>query len=145
MISIVTFLPLATVLALLLVPRTNDRAIRLVSLFGSLATLGFALALLLAFSHDPGSKGFQLIEQRSWIPRLGISYKVGVDGISLFLVVLTAVLTPISILASWSAIEKRVLEFHASLLILETGILGVFVALDLVLFYVFWEVMLIPM
>jgi NADH-quinone oxidoreductase subunit M len=144
MISILTFLPVATSLALLLVGR-SARAIRLTALFGSLATFGFALALLCSF--DPALKGYQppFTESWKWVPSLGISYKVGIDGISLFLVALAALLTPIAILSSWTSIEKRVLEFHVSLLLLETGMIGVFVAMDLVLFYVFWEVMLIPM
>ncbi len=145
MISIITFLPVATVLALFLVSRGSDRAVRFIALFGSLATLGFALALL--FSFSPETRGFQpqLTEQWSWVPSLGISYKVGLDGISLFLVVLAALLTPIAILSSWTSIGKRILEFHIAILLLETGMIGVFVAMDLVLFYVFWEVMLIPM
>jgi len=143
MITILTFLPLATVLALLFIARNNPKRVRVVALFGSLVTLGFALALLLSF--EPTSQGFQLAESWRWVPSLGISYKVGIDGISLFMVILTAFLTPIAVLCSWSSVSKRVLEFHVALLFLETGMIGVFVALDLVLFYVFWEVMLIPM
>ncbi len=145
MISIITFLPVATVLALLLVSRGSERAVRFIALFGSLATLGFALALL--FSFSPETRGFQpqLTEQWRWIQSLGVSYKVGLDGISLFLVVLAALLTPIAILSSWTSVQKRILEFHIAILLLETGMIGVFVAMDLVLFYVFWEVMLIPM
>jgi len=145
MLSIITFLPALTVIALLLIPRANEKAIRYTALFGSLATLGFALALLAFF--DPTIQGYQtrLAEKWVWVRSLGISYQLGLDGISLFLVILTAVLTPIAILCSWTSVEKRVLEFHAALLLLETGIVGVFVAMDLVLFYVFWEVMLIPM
>jgi len=145
MISIVTFLPAATVIALLFLARTNQKAIRMTALFGSLANLGFALSLIASF--DPAVAGYQehLTEEWKWVPSLGISYRVGIDGISLFLVVLTALLTPIAILCSWTSVEKRVLEFHVSLLLLATGLIGVFVAMDLVLFYVFWEVMLIPM
>ena len=80
-----------------------------------------------------------------WIPSLGVQYHVGIDGISLFLVLLTTVLTPIAILSSWNSIEKRVREYYLFMLMLETGMIGVFVALDLFLFYVFWEVMLVPM
>ena len=143
MITILTFLPLATVLALLLIPKNDSKKVRVVALFGSLATLGFALALLLSF--EPATQGFQLVEHWRWIPSIGVSYKVGIDGISLFMVILTAFLTPIAILCSWTSVSKRVLEFHVALLFLATGMIGVFVALDLVLFYVFWEVMLIPM
>jgi NADH-quinone oxidoreductase subunit M len=145
MISIVTFLPAATIIPLLFLARTNQKAIRMTALFGSLATLGFALSLIVSF--DPSAAGYQehLTEEWRWIPSLGISYRVGIDGFSLFLVVLTALLTPIAILCSWTSIEKRILEFHVSLLLLATGLIGVFVAMDLVLFYIFWEVMLIPM
>ncbi|HZN57197.1 MAG TPA: proton-conducting transporter membrane subunit, partial [Planctomycetota bacterium] len=145
MISIITFLPVATVLAMLVVSRAGDRTARWTALFGSLATLGFALALLVSF--DPTVKGYQpgLTETWSWVPSFGISYKVGIDGISLFLVLLAALLTPIAILCSWTSVERRVQEFHVAILLLETGMIGVFVAMDLLLFYVFWEVMLIPM
>jgi NADH-quinone oxidoreductase subunit M len=145
MISIITFLPVATVLAMLVVSRAGDRTARWTALFGSLATLGFALALLVSF--DPAVKGYQpgLTETWSWVPSFGISYKVGIDGISLFLVLLAALLTPIAILCSWTSVERRVQEFHVAILLLETGMIGVFVAMDLLLFYVFWEVMLIPM
>jgi NADH-quinone oxidoreductase subunit M len=110
MISILTFLPVATSLALLLVGR-SARAIRLTALFGSLATFGFALALLCSF--DPTLKGYQpyLTESSRWVPSLGISYKVGIGGISLFLVALAA-LTAHRVLSSWTSIEKRVLEFR---------------------------------
>jgi NADH-quinone oxidoreductase subunit M len=119
--------------------------VRVTALVGSLATLGFSLALLVSF--EPALKGYQpqLTESSKWIPAFGISYTVGIDGISLFLVVLAALLTPISVLCSWTQVTKHVLAFHVSLLFLETGMIGVFVAMDLVLFYVFWEVMLIPM
>ena len=88
---------------------------------------------------------YQFEEQRAWIPSLGISYHLGIDGISLLLVLLTTFLMPLTLLASWHSIEKRWKEFAVTMLLLETGMLGVFVALDLFLFYVFWEAMLIPM
>jgi NADH-quinone oxidoreductase subunit M len=145
MITTLTFLPVVTALVLLFLSKRNPQTIRVTTLFGSLATLGFALALLHIF--DPSVKGYQdkLTETLEWIPSLKIYYKVGIDGISLFMVILTAVLTPIAVLASWRSIGQRVLEFHVALLFLETGMMGVFVAMDLILFYVFWEVMLIPM
>ena len=87
----------------------------------------------------------QFVVNKPWIASLGVSYHLGIDGISLFLVLLTTLLTAISILSSWTAVEDRVKGFMVSLLILETGMLGVFVSLDLFLFYIFWEVMLIPM
>src|SRR6266550_1125034 len=92
-----------------------------------------------------GVANFQMAEQVAWIPQWGIDYRLGVDGVSLFLVLLTTVLTPIVVLASWGDIHRRVKEFFAFLLVLETGMLGTLVALDMFLFYVFWEVMLVPM
>jgi NADH-quinone oxidoreductase subunit M len=96
-------------------------------------------------SFDPNNPGFQMEERADWIPQYGISYHLGVDGISLLLVLLTTLLVPIVILASWSSISEHVKGFHIALLLLTTGMLGAFVALDLFLFYVFWELMLIPM
>src|SRR6266550_4707015 len=92
-----------------------------------------------------GVANFQMAEQVAWIPQWGIDYRLGVDGVSLFLVLLTTVLTPIVVLASWGDIHRRVKEFFAFLLVLETGMLGTLLALDMFLFYVFWEVMLVPM
>src|SRR5579885_3495806 len=88
---------------------------------------------------------FALVQRVAWIPAWGIEYRVGVDGISLLLVLLTAFLTPVVVLASWGDIHRWDRAFYASLLVLETGMLGAFVALDLFLFYVFWELMLVPM
>ena len=142
MLSAITFLPALTAIVLLLLPRSDARAVRLVSLLGSLLTLALALALCLSF--DPSATS-RWEERREWVPSLGVSYRLGVDGLSLFLVALTALLAPISIAASWKSVERRVLEFHLALLLLETGMVGAFLALDLVLFYVFWELMLVPM
>ena len=150
MLTLTVFLPAITALLLLVIPRDNRPAIRATALFGSLVTLGFALALLTLF--DPGKmtidgapSDFQFVEEHEWIPSLGVGYLVGIDGISLFLVVLSALITPIAVLCSWRSVSTRVREFHVALLFLECGMIGVFVALDLVLFYTFWEVMLIPM
>ena len=87
----------------------------------------------------------QFVERYKWIPQLGVDYFVGVDGISLLLVLLTTLLGFIAILSSWSAIKTRVKEYYIFMLILQTGMMGVFVALDFVLFYIFWEIMLVPM
>jgi NADH-quinone oxidoreductase subunit M len=121
----------------------STRAIRNIALIVSLFTLLISLPLFSSFdSSNPGMQFEQLVP---WIPSLGVQYHVGIDGISLFLVLLTTVLTPIAILSSWNSIEKRVREYYLFMLMLETGMIGVFVALDLFLFYVFWEVMLVPM
>lgn len=145
MISLTLILPVTTAILICLIPRGNERSVRYTAFFGSVATLGFALTLLMRFDPAEGGYQTQLAESYPWIPSLGISYKVGIDGISIFMVILTALLTPIALLCSWRSIVKRVPEFHISLLVLEAGMLGVFVATDLILFYVFWEVMLIPM
>ncbi|MBZ0251862.1 MAG: hypothetical protein K8I02_00865, partial [Candidatus Methylomirabilis sp.] len=94
---------------------------------------------------DAANGGMQLVERAAWIPSLGITYHVGVDGISLFLILLTTFLTPLVILGSFGYITDRPREYYVCMLALETGMLGVFISLDLFLFYVFWEAMLIPM
>jgi len=142
-LSLIVFSPLAGALMLALLPRENAGAIRRAAFAFSLVPLALAVCLLAAF--DPANPGMQLIEQARWIPQFRIEYRLGVDGLSLFLVLLTALLTPVVALASWGDIQKRVKEYMIFLLLLETGILGAFVALDLFLFYVFWEVMLVPM
>ena len=142
-ITLTLLIPVATAILLLCIPKDKTAELRMTALFGSLATLAFSLALLGGF--DAQTAGFQFTEKHEWVPSLHIHYHVGIDGISLFLVVLSALLTPIAILCSWKSVEKRVREFHIALLLLTSGVIGVFVALDLMLFYVFWEVMLIPM
>jgi len=123
--------------------KENHSAIRRVAFVFSLAE--FILSLPLFFWFDPNFVGMQFTESAGWIPEYGISYHLGIDGISLLLVLLTTFLTVLCILSSWSAITVRVKEYMISFLFLETGMVGALVALDLVLFYVFWEVMLIPM
>ncbi len=145
-LTYVTFLPLLGVLAILFLPQKSDRQkniIRGVALAASLLTFLASLSIYAGFDADVA--GFQMIEKHSWIPSYGITYHLGIDGISFWLVLLTTFLTPITILSTWSAIEKRVKEFQIAMLVLETAMLGTFVALDLFLFYVFWELMLIPM
>ncbi len=142
-ITLTLLVPVLTAILLLCIPKDKTPQLRMTALFGSLATLAFSLTLLGRF--DSANAGFQFIEEYKWVPSLKINYHVGLDGISLFLVVLSALLTPIAILCSWKSVEKRVREFHIALLLLTSGVIGVFVALDLMLFYVFWEVMLIPM
>src|SRR5881296_1338657 len=143
LVTLVTFLPGAAGLALLLVPRRADGVLRPVSLIVAVVT--FLLSLPLYFGFDAEIVGYQFEEHWRWMPTLGASYHVGVDGISLLLVLLTTFLMPLALASAWGAIEDRVKEFVATMLILETGMVGVFVSLDLFLFYVFWEAMLIPM
>ncbi|MEQ1573210.1 MAG: NADH-quinone oxidoreductase subunit M [Vicinamibacterales bacterium] len=139
-------LPLAGALLLLLVGNAGGRRddlVRWLALTISLAVFGVTLGIWAAF--DPASPEFQLVERHAWIPAFGIDYYVGIDGISLLLVVLTGFLTPIALLSSWHSVEKKVKEFSIFVLALEAAMIGVFLSLDLFLFYVFWDAMLIPM
>jgi NADH-quinone oxidoreductase subunit M len=138
--------PIAGAILLLLVGNADGRRdglVRWISLVVSLLTLAVTLAIWAAF--DPASAEFQFVERIPWIPAFGIDYFIGVDGISLLLVVLTGVLTPIALLSSWGSIDRKVKEFSIFMLALEAAMIGVFVSLDLFLFYVFWDAMLIPM
>jgi len=142
-LSAIVFGPLVGAVVLALLPRENKQLLRRVALLISLIVFGLSLLLVLGFKT--GADGFQFEERASWIPAFGINYHLGVDGISLILVLLTTTLTWISILASFSPIQDRVKEYMISFLVLEVGMLGVFLALDLFLFYIFWEVVLVPM
>jgi len=143
LLTLLVFAPLVGAVLLALLPREPLAGVRRAALVFSLVP--FALSLWMLARFRPGEAEFQLVERVAWIPAWGIEYHLGVDGVSLFLVLLTAFLTPIVVLASWGDIHRRVKEFFALLLVLETGMLGTFLALDLFLFYVFWEVMLVPM
>jgi NADH-quinone oxidoreductase subunit M len=142
-LTIVTFLPLLGAIVIAFIPRSADGAVRLTAAGFALADWVVSLFLLIGFL--PTHAGFQYVEVADWIPVFGIQYKMGVDGLSTVLVVLTTTLSWISILASFSPIKDRVKEYMASFLILEVGMIGVFVSLDLFLFYIFWEVVLVPM
>jgi NADH-quinone oxidoreductase subunit M len=143
LLTVVTFFPALGAVAVLLLNRDDHTWIRRLALAASVAE--FALALLILRAFNPAIPGEQLREYRAWIDSPPIHYFLAVDGISLFLVLLTTFLTPIAILASWKGIHARVKEFHIMMLVLETGMVGVFLAWDLFLFFVFWEVMLVPM
>lgn len=144
-LSLITFLPLAGVLFIATL-RGDDAAVarnaRFAALWTSLVVLGFGVYLWLKF--DPGQAGYQFVETDAWFPGLNVAYRMGVDGISLFLILMTAVLTPIAVLSSWS-ITRRVREFSIAFLLMETMTLGMFAATDFVLFYIFFEAVLIPM
>ncbi len=140
-LSIVTFLPLAGAAFIAALPKDALQNIRFVALWTTLIT--FAVSLLIWLEFDPALPGFQFLEERDWLG--AIKYKMGVDGISMLFIVLTAFLMPLCILASWESIEVRVKEYMIAFLVLETLMLGVFSALDLVLFYLFFEGGLIPM
>jgi len=142
-LSFLTFFPLVGAIVLLFINKENAGALRVVTLLFSI--IEFVISLPLFFVFDSTTAAMQFVEDWWWVEAYGISYKVGIDGISLLLVLLTTFLTVLCILCSWSAITSRVKEFMISFLFLETGMIGALVALDLILFYVFWEVMLIPM
>ncbi|HVI10066.1 MAG TPA: NADH-quinone oxidoreductase subunit M [Candidatus Binatia bacterium] len=141
-LTLVTFAPLAGGLLLMLLPR-RDRDIRIFSLVVSLLT--FVMSLHLPVYFRRGQSGFQFSIDKPWISTPNIHYHMAVDGISLWLVVLTTFLTPLCVLISWNSVHERVKEFFILLLILETALIGVFTSLDLFLFYFFWEATLIPM
>ena len=142
-LSWLVFFPLLCAVLIAVLPGTSGPTLRWLATIASLAELAFSLPLW--WRYRPGEPGWQFVEQLSWIPGLGATYHVGADGVAVLLALLTTVLTPIVIVSAWSAVEKREREFYALLLMLEAGMLGTFFALDLLLFYVFWEAMLIPM
>ena len=142
-LTVLTFFPIFGMFALLLLKGDDHVWIRRLALVTSI--IEFILSLFLLRGFDLGNGGYQLEEFHNWIPSLEIHYHMGVDGISLFLILLTTFLTPLAVLCSWKSIQSHVKEFFAMLLVLETGMIGVFCSLDLFLFFVFWEVMLIPM
>ncbi len=142
MLSLVTFFPVIGVFFILFMDSRRKELVRVTTLLVSIVV--FVLSLPLYFNFNAHAYEMQFVEKLPWIPSFGINYHVGVDGISLFLILLTTFLMPISILASWH-ITKHVKEYMIAMLVLETGMVGVFISLDLFLFYVFWELMLIPM
>ncbi len=143
-LTLVTFIPAAGAVLLMLMPRkNNDKALRWTALFISL--LAFAFSLYLPANYQSGQPGFQFEANTVWIQSVNIHYHLGADGVSLWLVLLTTFLVPLGVLVSWKSIHDRVKEFFVLFLLLETAMIGVFLALDMFLFYVFWEATLIPM
>src|SRR3990170_6522094 len=143
-LSTIVFLPLiGALIIMLLIPKQKEELIRLMSAITTFVT--FIVSLILIPNFDTTTHQMQFVERHSWIPSIGVQYFLGIDGISILLILLTTLITFIAVLSSWHAIEERLKEFHVSVLILEVGMLGAFMALDFVFFYVFWEVMLVPM
>ena len=142
LLTVLIFLPVVGAIAIALTRRESETLQKILGL--AFSTVGFALSLLLVRGFQDVA-GMQFVERAPWVPDWGISYHIGVDGLSLWLVILATFLTPLALLGSWSSIGSRVREFVVFMLLLEAGMIGVFLALDLFLFYVFWEVMLIPM
>jgi len=146
-LSIILFTPLLGALVLLFVPKENKDAVRWIANFFALAGFLISIPLVPWFWDKRFEAGFKFLEgaPNNWIPSIGAGYHLGIDGISFLLIMLTTLLGWISILSSWSAIENRVKEYYIWFLFLQTGMLGVFMALDFFLFFVFWEAMLVPM
>ncbi|HET7030064.1 MAG TPA: NADH-quinone oxidoreductase subunit M [Candidatus Limnocylindrales bacterium] len=141
LLTVITFTPLVGALIVAIAPNRYARGLALAA-----SLIAWIASLFLVIGFEPASqRAFQFIEAYDWIPAFGIQYKLGVDGLSLILVVLTTTLSWISILASFSPIKDRIKEYMVSFLILEVGLIGVFVALDTFLFYIFWEIVLVPM
>ena len=138
-------LPIAGALVLLFVRESDDNVPLVRNIALVVSVLVFAETLLLWSRFNPASQDFQFLERHAWIPAFGIGYIVGVDGISLFLLVLTGFLTPLALLSSWESVHRKTRAFCIVVLLLESAMMGVFVSLDLFLFYVFWDAMLIPM
>jgi NADH-quinone oxidoreductase subunit M len=143
LLTVLVALPLVGLLAIAMVDGRHEALIRRMALAVSLGVFGVTLLLWARF--DATSASFQFVERHAWIPAFGIDYSVGIDGISLFLVVLTGFLTPLALLSSWESVHDRVKAFAMVVLALESAMVGVFVSLDLFLFYIFWDAMLIPM
>jgi NADH-quinone oxidoreductase subunit M len=133
-------LPLATAVALLFL--RQERTMRVLTLVAGIVECLLCLPLL---SYAPNGAAFQFVERADWLPAFGMTYHLGLDGLSLYMVLLTALMLPLCVLGSWTYIAKRVKEFHFCLLLMTSACIGVFAALDFVLFYVFWEAMLVPM
>jgi NADH-quinone oxidoreductase subunit M len=142
-LSIILFEPLAGALLLLLVNKRNEQAIRWIA--NVVAFAGFAISIPLWFWYNPQNADYQFVERAPWIPSIGAEYFLGVDGFSTLLILLTTMMGAIAVLSSWTAITERVKEYYIFLLVLQTGMLGAFMSLDFLLFFLFWEVMLVPM
>jgi len=142
-LSIILFTPLVGALLILLINKQNENAIRWVANITAFA--GFVVSVPLWFWFNPQAADFQFIERSPWIPSVGAEYFLGVDGLSTLLILLTTMMGAIAVLSSWTAITERVKEYYIFLLMLQTGMLGAFMSLDFLLFFLFWEVMLVPM
>src|SRR5919108_3001794 len=143
LLSLIMFTPLVGAILLLFVSRRNENAIRWIA--NIFMAAGFAVSLPLWFWYNPQDPAYQFVERIPWIPTIGAEYFLGVDGFSVLLILLTTLMGVIACLSSWAAITERVKEYYIFLLVLQTGMLGAFTSLDFLLFFLFWEVMLVPM
>jgi NADH-quinone oxidoreductase subunit M len=137
------FLPLIVAFLVLFLPKENERVMKIVGFAGTALT--FLISLILYFGFDAAGSRFQFQQKIIWISSLNISYHIGIDGMSLLLILLTTFLTPLALLGTWNSIQKQIKNYTVMVLLLEVGMIGVFASLDLFLFYIFWEAMLIPM
>ncbi|RPI01323.1 MAG: NADH-quinone oxidoreductase subunit M [Ignavibacteriae bacterium] len=143
LLTTIIFLPLLFAVAVLFLPKENEQVIKWMGLGGTALT--FLLSLFLYFGFDSSLTGFQFEQRLPWISSLNIGYHVGIDGMSLLLILLTTFLTPLTLLGTWNSIHHQIKNYTSMILLLEAGMIGVFASLDLFLFYIFWEAMLIPM
>jgi NADH-quinone oxidoreductase subunit M len=143
LLSLILFTPLVGAVLLLFMSKRNENAIRWIA--NVFAAAGFLVSLPLWFKYNPQDPQYQFVERIPWIPSIGADYFLGVDGFSVLLILLTTLMGVIAILSSWTAITERVKEYYIFLLVLQTGMLGAFMSLDFLLFFLFWEVMLVPM
>ncbi|MFN8674550.1 MAG: NADH-quinone oxidoreductase subunit M [Candidatus Sericytochromatia bacterium] len=141
-LSLLIFFPIVAGITTLLLPGKNKESIKISSLYASFLTFGFSVFMFLNFEN---TSSFQFLVERTWYAQLGINYKVGVDGISLLLVMITTLFTPLAILGTWNSIKEKHKAFYSALLLAEGFMIGSAVSLDMFLFYVFWELMLLPM
>src|SRR5450759_4488292 len=143
LLSIILFTPLLGVLVLMFLPRSQKTLVRLWANISAAAGLLVSIPLIVTF--DRNADGMQFVERLDWIPSLGVQYLIGVDGISLLMVILTTVMGFLAIFSSWDNVKEREKEYYAMFLIQQTGMIGVFISMDFLLFYVFWEMVLVPM
>jgi NADH-quinone oxidoreductase subunit M len=142
-LSLILFTPLAGAFVILLVSKQNENAIRWIA--NAFAAIGFLISVPLWFWFQPQGPQYQFVERAPWIPSIGAEYHLGIDGLATLLILLTTMMGAIAVLSSWEAITERVKEYYLFLLVLQTGMLGAFMSLDFLLFFLFWEVMLVPM
>jgi NADH-quinone oxidoreductase subunit M len=142
-LSLILFTPLVGAVLLLFVSKRQENLIRWIA--NIVAVLGFVVSVPLWFRYDPAGAQYQFVERIPWIPSIGAEYYLGVDGFSVLLTLLTTLMGAIAVLSSWTAIKERVKEYYIFLLVLQGGMIGAFVSLDFLLFFLFWEVMLVPM
>ncbi|MFQ5588707.1 MAG: NuoM family protein, partial [Nitrospiria bacterium] len=143
LLSLIAYIPLIGAIILLFMKKEEEKKIMQTAFAVSIVTLVVSLFLIPGF--DSTKSDMQFTERYTWIPSLGVEYVFGIDGISLLLIIMTTIISSIAIVSSYTAINMRIKEYYVSILFLETGMLGVFMSLDFFLFYIFWEIMLVPM